>query len=102
MTEHFWRSTNSPNVIWVDTRMHRCTEMEADFRYPIDAELGQGRHAKNRIPRISMYAGIPSTEDVDAHNERARALRRMLAAAVGAWLAFGVLVWVAYSRTQGA
>lgn len=92
---------NSVQTYWVDTHRVTLAEYESDVAYPLDAELGQGRHAKNRVPRISMYAGIPTAEDVRAHNDRARALRRMLAAAIGAWLAFGVLVWFAYSQTQG-
>lgn len=62
-----WRSTNTPNVVWINTDMHRCTQMEDDTAYPL--ELGQGRHATNPVPRVSMFCGKPieqvTEEDVD-------------------------------------
>jgi hypothetical protein len=60
-----WRSSNSPNVVWINTEMHRCTQMDEDVSYPID-ELGQRRNCKTPVPRYSMFAGTPSQEDVDA------------------------------------
>jgi len=101
MSNANWRSTNSPNVVWINTELHRCTQMEENVSYPLD-ELGQGRKSKTPVPAFSMFAGTPTEQDVDSHNYRARALRRMLAAAVGAWLAFGLLVWLAHSATNGA
>ncbi len=95
-----WRSTRSPNVVYINTDLHRATLLDENVSYPLD-ELGQGRNSTTPVPAFSMYAGTPTEEDVDSHNYRARALRRMLAAAVGAWLAFGLLVWLAHSASNG-
>lgn len=91
---------NSANVVWVDTSVHRCTVMEDTTSYS-EATLTQGRDATNPIPRFSMLAGKPPTRaEVQRHNDRASGLRRMLATAIGAWTAFGLLLWIYYS-TRG-
>lgn len=50
-------------------------------------------------PDASRFLTPSSVED---HNYRARALRRMLASAIGAWLAFAVLIYLARLATNGA
>lgn len=58
MSSANWRSTNSPNVIWVDTRNRRGMVMEDDTSYHAET-LNQGRDATNPVPRVSMFAGKP-------------------------------------------
>lgn len=62
-----WRSTNSRNVVYINPDLHRATLLDEDVSYPL--ELGQGRHATNPVPRVSMFAGKPieqvTEEDVD-------------------------------------
>jgi len=65
-----WRSTNTPNVVYINTDLHRATLLDEDVTYPIDAELGQGRNCKTPVPAFSMMAGKPDQEDVD-RNTRA-------------------------------
>lgn len=90
---------NSHNVIRIDT--HRLTAMEEDTSYPLET-LRQGRDCKTPVSSFSMLAGKPDQDDVKAHNDRAKALRRMLASAIGAWLAFALLVYFARLATNGA
>jgi hypothetical protein len=54
-----WRSTNTPNVVYINTDLHRATLLDEDVSYPIDAELGQGRNCKTPVPAFSMMAGKP-------------------------------------------
>lgn len=96
-----WRSTNSPNVVFINTDLHRATLLDEDVTYPHQT-LDQGRSATNPVGRYSMLAGKPDQSDVQALNYRARALRRMLASAIGAWLAFALLVYLARLATNGA
>lgn len=58
-----WRSTNSPNVVYINTDLHRATLLDEDVTYPL--ELGQGRYATNPVPGISMYAGEPEFTEAD-------------------------------------
>jgi hypothetical protein len=92
---------NSATVVWINTATHRCTAMDEDVAYPLETR-NQGRDASNPVPAFSMLAGKPDQSDVDAHNLRARSLRRMLASAIGAWLAFALLVYFARLATNGA
>lgn len=49
---------NSTNVVWINTELHRCTQMEDDTSYHVET-LNQGRDAANPVPKFSMYAGKP-------------------------------------------
>jgi hypothetical protein len=55
---------NSTNVVWIDTSLHRCTQMEEDVSYPIE-DLRQGRDSQTPVPAFSMFAGKPDQDDLD-------------------------------------
>jgi len=52
-----WKSTSTPNIVYINTDLHRATLLDEDVSYPL--ELGQGRNATNPVPAFSMYAGKP-------------------------------------------
>lgn len=96
-----WRSTNSPNVVFINTDLHRATLLDEDVSYHPE-DLRQGRDCQTPVARYSMLAGKPDRAAIEANNGRARALIRMLASAIGAWLAFALLVYFARLATNGA
>jgi hypothetical protein len=61
-----WRSTNSPNVVFINTDLHRATLLDEDVSYPIE-DLRQGRDCKTPVPAFSILAGEPqrTREDDD-------------------------------------
>lgn len=75
-----WRSTNSPNVVYIDTTMHRVTltAMEDTTAYPLPT-----------FPE-------PSDELSDADRDfRARWILIVIAVDILAWLGFVALVYTA-------
>ena len=61
-----WRSTNTPNVVYINTDLHRATLLDEDVSYPIE-DLRQGRDCKTPAPALSMFAGKPDQDDVDSN-----------------------------------
>lgn len=65
---------------------------------PLDAELGQGRHATNPVPRVSMFCGKPAFDyEADLSHEdwlwRRRQLLYVLAANFIALGSMGLLLY---------
>jgi hypothetical protein len=64
MSNANWRSTSTPNVLYINTDLHRATLLDEDVRYPIE-DLRQGRDCQTPVPKFSMLAGKPDQDDVD-------------------------------------
>lgn len=64
---------------------------EMDNVVPPRRDYRQGRDCQTPVPRVSIYAGKPAP----AMPRRLSPMKRALAAAIGSWLAFALLLWLA-------
>lgn len=55
---------NSTNVCWIDTSLHRCTQMEEDVSYHAE-DMRQGRDCLTPVGRYSILAGKPLRSEYD-------------------------------------
>ncbi len=85
---------NSQKVVWIETKLHRATEMEGC----LPPSTGNYRDATNRVPAISMFAGQPDEFTQADRDFRATAWKVIAVVLTILWATFTAGVIVGFQK----